>query len=182
MPLVGDRQHAGLVVGVAIGLLLLLVALTPVPAAGQGTTLPPTPSTTVAPSPTTTPEPSSTTVAPTTSAAPRSTTTAARAPASTSTTARKVAPSTTRAETATTVRSEEGPTTTDRDRSATDASQPVRTTPPSLPLEQAATSDGLTPGNVVALIVAGLLAVAMALSLLTVRYVRATRPEDRHVD
>lgn len=183
MPVVEDRQRAGLVVGVVIGFLLPLVAFFPVPAAGQGMTLPSTPSTTVTPSPTTTSPPSSTTAAPpTTSAGARSTTTAAKASASPSTTARKVAPSTTRAKTATTVRSEEGPTTTDRDRSVTDASQPLRTTPPTLPLEQAATSSGLSPGNVVALIVAGLLAVAMALTLLTVRYVRATRPEGRYVD
>ena len=183
MPLVGDGQRAAAVVGTVIGFLFPFALLSGAPAAGQGMTLPPTTSATVAPSPSTTSEPSSTTAAPpTTSAGPRSTTTAPKASASPSTTARKVAPSTTRAKTATTAGLDERPTTTDWDRSAPDTSSPLRTTSPTLPLEQAANSTGLSPGSVVALVVAGLLAVAMALSLLTVRYVRATRPEGPHFD
>lgn len=179
MPLVGERQRAAVVVGTVIGFLLPFAQLSAVPAAGQGMTLPPTTSATVAPSPTTTIPPSSTTPAPpTTSARPRSTTTTRKASVPPSTTARKVAPSTTEGETATTVGSD-GPTTTDWNRSATDASQPLRTTSPTVPLERAASSSGLSTGSVVALVISGLLAVAMALSLLTVRYVRATRPEGR---
>ncbi|HEV2809056.1 MAG TPA: hypothetical protein VGV93_01490 [Acidimicrobiales bacterium] len=178
-----DRHRAAVVVGTVVALVLSFAPFSGAPAAGQGVPLAPTTSVTEAPSPSTTSPPSSTTAAPpTTSAGPRSTTTAPKASASPSPTARKAPPSTSRAKKATTVRSEERPTTTDRARSVTDTSQPLRTTPPTLPVEQAATSSGLSSGNVVALIAAGLLAVAMALSLLTVRYVRATRPEDRHVD
>ena len=183
MPLVGDGQRAAVVVGTVIGVLLPLVLLSGAPAAGQGMTVPPTTSATVAPSPSTTSSPSSTTTPPpTTSAPPRSTTTAPKASASPSTTARRMAPSTTRAQTATTAGLDERPTTTDWDRSAPDTSPPLRTTSPTLPLEQAASSTGLSTGSVIALVIAGLLGVAMALSLLTVRYVRATRPEAPHFD
>ncbi|MGI8759589.1 MAG: hypothetical protein ACR2K0_09820 [Acidimicrobiales bacterium] len=55
-----------------------------------------------------------------------------------------------------------------------DATSPSTTT--SVPLEQAASAPGLSTGRIVALIVAGFLGVASVLSLLTVRYWRATRP------
>lgn len=187
MPCVGDRQRAAVVVGMVAGILFLVGNLSFVlPAAAQGMTLPSTPtSVTVAPSASTTIERSpSTTVVPTTiSARPRSTTTT-RDSASPSTTARRVTPSTTAARTGMVSGLDDSPATTDRQRPSADSSVSRRTTTTTsdLALEQAASSSGLSTGSLVALVVAGLLAVALALSLLTVRYVRATQPGDRSFD
>ena len=52
------------------------------------------------------------------------------------------------------------------------------TTSSPLPVQKAVNTSGLSIGNVVAVIIAGLLAVAAVLSLVTVRYWRATRPGD----
>ncbi|MBW3612120.1 MAG: hypothetical protein KY438_11455 [Actinobacteria bacterium] len=55
------------------------------------------------------------------------------------------------------------------------------TTTGDLTLEQTSTTSGMSTGSVVALLIAGLLAVALGLSALTFRYVRTTRPHDRFV-
>lgn len=185
MPSVGERQRAAVVVGMVVAG-LFLVANLPVarPAAAQGMTLPTTPtSVAVAPSNTTTGGSPSTTVPPsTTSARPRSTPTTAASP---STTARRVTPSTTTARTGTVAGSDDSPDTTEQEKSTADTFPPLRTTTTTtsdLALEPAASSTGLSTGSLVVLVVAGLLAVALALSLLTVRYVRATQPGDRRFD
>jgi hypothetical protein len=50
------------------------------------------------------------------------------------------------------------------------------TNPADLALREAASSSGMSTQSLVALIVSGLLAVALALSVLTFHYVRSTRP------
>ncbi|CAN5174619.1 hypothetical protein BH24ACT1_BH24ACT1_12590 [soil metagenome] len=187
MPVVGDRQRAAVVVGVVFGFLLLVAHLPASrPAAAQSAILLPTTTSAAVDSSSTTTRQVSTTVAPTpTSFRSRSTTTIRRAPASPTTTARRVVPSTTKARTGTSLDMDDVPATTDPDLSTTNTSEVPKTTTttkPDFPLEQAASSSGFSTGSLVALVVAGLLTVALALSLLTVRYVRTTRPEGRHFD
>lgn len=186
MPSVGDRQRVA-VVGMVTTLLFVLSLSSAPLVVAQVMTLPSTPTTEVRPS-TTVEIPVTTTAAPSTStsAAPRSTTTSQRgpgSPTSPSTTARRQSPTTSTARTATTAAVDESPTTTEPVSLTPSTERPPRSDPaPGLPVEQAARSTGLSTGSLVALVVAGLLAVALALSALTVRYVRATRPEDRFTD
>ena len=177
MPGVGDGQRSAGVVGMVSVIAVLSFYLWAPPAAGQLITLP-SPSTTV--SPTTTAPRVTTTEAPdrtttTTASALPTATTSRRAPASTSSTARRPSPTTTEATTRTTSAMDNFPTIERGDPPSTFRTP---TTPDTLPLEQAATSTRMSTGSLVAMIIAGLLAVAVALSLLTVRYVRATRPGD----
>ncbi len=195
MPRVGDRQRAVAVVGLVTAM-LLLVAFVPstTPALAQGTPMPTTTtpaersSTTVAIITTTTLSGASTTVAPatTTSTGPGPTTTRARGASSPSSTTapRRSSPSTTTARTATTAEVDDSPSTTERDSLFPNISRPPRTTTStsSPSLKQAAASTGLSTGNLVTLVIAGLLTVVLALSALTVRYVRATRPGDRYLE
>jgi hypothetical protein len=68
------------------------------------------------------------------------------------------------------------PTTTER-QGALEAT--TTTNAADLALEQAASSSGMSTRSLVAVIITGLLAVALVLSVLTVRYVRATQPHGR---
>ncbi|CAN5824159.1 hypothetical protein BH23ACT1_BH23ACT1_03910 [soil metagenome] len=190
MPRVGDRQRAAVVVGLMA--VLVLIALVPAspPAAAQGFTVPTTAMTEVGPSSTvesptsTTATLNSTTTVPSTStsvAAPSTTTNGrgSQSPASSPSTARGVSTTTTALRTSTTADVDDSPSTTTRaDVSPSASRSSTPPTEPSLPIEQAASSTGLSTGSLVTLVVAGLLGVALALSLLTVRYVRATRPGD----
>ncbi len=192
MPRVGDRQRAAVVVGLVLAV-LVMIALVPTspPAAAQGVTEPTTatievgPNSTVESPTSTTARLSSTTTAPSAStsfAAPSTTTNGrgSQSPASSPTTARRVSTTTTALRTSTTADVDDSPsTTTPADVSPSASRSSTTTTEPSLPIEQAASSTGLSTGSLVTLVVAGLLGVALALSLLTVRYVRATRPGDR---
>ena len=106
-----------------------------------------------------------------------STTSAQRARTSSSTTVdrRRSAGASAGQVTTTTSRSPAMLTTTSIERFA-DGSLTTTSSPAVLSVEQAANTSGLSPGKLVAVIVGGLLAVAAALTLLTVRYWRATRP------
>ncbi len=129
---------------------------------------------------TTTLDNTTTTVAPTSTSqqvdAATSTTSAQRARTSSSTTAdRRRSAGASAGQVTTTSRSPAMLTTTSIERFADD-SLTTTSSPAVLSVEQAANTSGLSPGKLVAVIVGGLLAVAAALTLLTVRYWRATRP------
>ncbi len=197
MPWVGVRQRAAVVVCLVT---LVLAAMALAPAGAQLITLPPNSTTasvdqsttTVAESTSTTASSGSTTSVrsstPTTSgtesgASRTSTTTTAsgsggRAPSSTVRRTPTTTSSGPSGGQAPTTSSSLQPTTTEA-RGVIDGGS--TTTTDTLAIERAASASGMSTGSLVALIVAGLLGVALALSALTVRYVRATRPHDHFI-
>lgn len=196
MPWVGVRQRAAVVVCLVT---LVLAAMAFAPAGAQLITLPPNSTTaSVDQSTTTVAESTSTTASSGSTTSVRSSTPATSGTESgasrTSTTTASGsggrAPSSTVRRTPTTTSSGpsggQAPTTSSSLQPTTTEARGVidggsTTTTDTLAIERAASASGMSTGSLVALIVAGLLGVALALSALTVRYVRATRPHDHFI-
>ncbi len=167
-----------LVTMVVVGMALAPAGAQLVDLPGSSTTTPATPTTTLPESTTTTLSQSSTTgVTASTSTTSGSAGARSGARSSPSTTVRR-SPSTTALDGASPTSSSLLPTTTVVEDLVGNGST---TTTGDLTLEQTSTTSAMSTGSLVALIIAGLLAVALGLSALTFRYVRTTRPPDRFV-
>lgn len=185
MPWVGVRQRAAAVVCL-VTVVLMGTALAPADAQlvvldPTTTTSPPAPTTTQAEPTTTSPSSPTTGVpptTPTTSGSGRTATTGGSGSSRPSTTTTRRPATTTTEAVDTTTPTPSRPTTTGAGGFPGDTTTP---TTGDLTMTQASSNSGLSAGRIVALIIAGLLAVALGLSALTVRYVRSTQPPDRFV-